>query len=147
MDNGAVYLVAADAILVVHVAFVAFVVFGLVLILIGRLRGWEWIRNPWFRWAHVLCIGFVVIQSWLGAICPLTIWEMALREKAGDAVYSGSFIAHWLESILYYRAPEWVFMVSYTLFGLLVVASWLWVRPRRLMTGKHPSTATHDSGR
>ena len=76
-------------------------------------------------------IGFVVLQSWFGAICPLTIWEQALREKAGDAVYAGAFIAHWLESILYYRAPNWVFAVVYTLFGALVAASWYWVPPRR----------------
>lgn len=131
MDDGALFLLAADAILFVHVAFVVFVISGLVLILIGKLYSWSWVRNPWFRSAHVAGIGIVVLQSWLGAICPLTTWEMALREKAGDAVYSGAFIAHWLESILYYRAPEWVFVVSYTLFGLLVAACWYWVRPRR----------------
>jgi len=131
MEDGALFLFAADAILFVHVAFVVFVISGLVLILIGKLYSWSWVRNPWFRSAHVAGIGIVVLQSWLGAICPLTTWEMALREKAGDAVYSGAFIAHWLESILYYRAPEWVFVVSYTLFGLLVAACWYWVRPRR----------------
>jgi hypothetical protein len=114
----------------VHLLFVAFVIFGLVFIVVGKLRAWSWIRNPWFRWLHVASIGVVVLQSWLGSICPLTTWEMALREKAGDAIYTGAFIAYWLESILYYRAPEWVFVVAYTLFGLLVAASWLWVRPR-----------------
>ncbi len=77
----------------------------------------------------------MVLQSWLGAICPLTTWEMVFREEAGDAAYSGSFVAHWLESILYYRAPEWVFVVSYTVFGALVAASWYWVRPRRFVGG------------
>ena len=135
MEDGALYLLAADAILFVHVLFVAFVVLGLIFILVGKLRVWAWVRNPWFRYAHVASIGVVVLQSWLGAICPLTTWEMALREKAGDAAYSGAFIAHWLESSLYYRAPEWIFMVSYTLFGLLVAASWFWVRPRRFVRG------------
>ena len=129
MSDGALYRLAADGILFVHVAFVAFVVFGLVLILLGKLMSWAWVRNPWFRWAHLACIGFVVVQSWLGQICPLTQWEMALRSRAGDAVYSGAFIAHWLESILYYQAPAWVFVVAYTAFGLLVVLSWFWVRP------------------
>ena len=133
MEDRALFLVAADAILFVHVAFVAFVILGLVFILIGKLCSWVWVRNPWFRWAHVASIGFVVLQSWLGAICPLTTWEMALREKAGDAIYSGAFIAYWLESVLYYQAPAWIFAVSYTLFGLLVAASWFWVRPRRFL--------------
>jgi hypothetical protein len=135
MKEGALYLLAADAILLVHFAFVTFVIFGLVLILLGKLLSWAWVRNPWFRSAHVVGIGVVVLQSWLGVICPLTTWEMVLREKAGDAVYSGAFIGHWLESILYYRAPEWVFVVAYTAFGMLVAAGWYWVRPRRFVKG------------
>ena len=62
-------------------------------------------------------------------ICPLTIWEMALREKAGAAVYAGSFIQHWLHKLLYWQAPDWVFIVVYTVFGALVLASWFIVRP------------------
>ncbi len=135
MENGVLYLLAADFILFTHVLFVAFVVFGLVFIFVGKRRSWSWVRNPWFRLAHSGSIGFVVLQSWFGAICPLTIWEMALRQKAGAAAYSGSFIAHWLESILYYRAPEWVFISSYTILGGLVVVSWFWVRPRRFGSG------------
>lgn len=131
MESSKLYLLAADAILITHVFFVAFVAFGLVLILVGKLRSWAWVRNPWFRRVHLAAIGVVVLQSWLSVICPLTLWEMALRERAGGAVYTGSFISHWLESILYYRVPEWVFIVCYTIFGALVVASWFWVRPRR----------------
>lgn len=125
------YLIAADLLLLTHVLFVAFVVIGLVLILVGKFRHWSWVRNPWFRLAHVGSIGIVVLQSWLGVICPLTTWEMALRARAGDTVYAGSFIAHWLEAILYYQAPPWVFVVAYTTFGALVVISWFWIPPRR----------------
>jgi hypothetical protein len=134
MEEGALYLLAADLVLFGHVLFAAFIVLGLILVLVGKLFSWAWVRNPWFRLAHVAAIGVVVVQSWLGAICPLTTWEMALREKAGEAVYSGAFVAHWLEEILYYRAPEWVFTVGYTVFGVLVAASWYWVRPRRFFT-------------
>jgi polyferredoxin len=72
----------------------------------------------------------VVVQAWLGRICPLTVWESALRERAGDAVYTGSFIAYWLDELLYYQAPAWVFTLVYSLFGALVLASWYFVRPR-----------------
>ena len=135
MEDGALYLIAADAILLIHTLFVAFVMFGLALILIGNSLSWAWVRNPWFRYAHLAAIGLVVLQSWLGVVCPLTTWEMALREKAGEAVYSGMFVAHWLESILYYRAPEWIFAVTYTLFGASVAAAWYWVRPRSFVKG------------
>ena len=130
MGNQQLYLLAADFILITHVLFVGFVVFGLITILLGKFLNWGWVRNPWFRLAHLAAIGVVVLQAWLGAICPLTIWEMALRERAGDAVYSGSFIAHWLGTLLYYRLPDWVFVVCYSLFGAFVVFAWYWVRPR-----------------
>ena len=138
METDFLFLLAADALLLSHVLFVAFVVLGLALILVGKPLGWAWIRNPWFRLIHLAAIGVVVLQSWIGVICPLTNWEMALRERAGAAVYSGAFISHWLESILYYRAPAWVFTVCYTVFAAAVVASWFWIRPRGFgHTGKH----------
>ncbi len=121
----------ANLILLMHVLFVAFVIFGLVLIVIGGLLGWQWVRNPWFRWGHLVAIGVVVLQSWLSVICPLTTLEMWLRGKAGEGVYAGSFIEHWLQTLLYYDAPAWVFVLAYSLFGLLVLIAWLAVRPRR----------------
>lgn len=124
------YLLAADAVLMLHALFTAFVVFGLVLILVGKALRWAWVLNPWFRLAHLLSIGVVMVQSWFGVICPLTTLEMALRARAGDAVYTGLFLAHWIEQILYYRAPPWAFAVAYTLFAVAVVGSWYWVRPR-----------------
>lgn len=124
------YRTIADLMLIAHVSFVAFVIVGLVLILCGGFCGWQWIRNPWFRAAHLAAIALVVVQAWLGVICPLTTWEMRLREKAGDQTYDGTFVAHWLQKLLYYEAPPWVFVVCYTLFGLAVVGSWLKFRPR-----------------
>ena len=130
MNETQMYLLAADGILAIHALFVAFVVLGLLMVLAGGLFGWSWVRNRRFRMVHLAAIGIVVLQSWFSVICPLTQWEMSLRNKAGEATYPGSFIAHWLETLLYYRAPEWVFILVYTLFGMLVVASWFWVRPR-----------------
>lgn len=125
------YLVAADTILVVHFLFVAFVVGGLLLVFIGHWRGWRWIYGLRFRLLHLVAIGYVVLQSWLGAICPLTLWEMQLRGLAGDMTYEGSFIAYWLHRLLFYEAPAMVFVLVYSAFGTLVVASWYWIRPQR----------------
>lgn len=127
------YLLAADAVLLLHVLFVVFVVVGLLLILAGRQLSWGWVRNWWFRVIHLAAIGVVVLQAWLGVICPLTRLEMYLRDRAGDTTYAGSFVSHWLEAILYYRAPAWVFAVAYTLFAIVVAMSWIWVRPH----GRH----------
>jgi hypothetical protein len=124
------YHILADLVLILHVAFVVFVVAGLLLILCGGFRGWRWVRNLWFRCAHLAAIGLVVAESWLGVACPLTTLETALREKAGDLTHNETFVAHWLHTILYYEAPPWVFTLGYTLFGLAVMASWLAIRPR-----------------
>jgi hypothetical protein len=130
MDSSTIYLLLADAILLLHTSFVAFVIFGLLLVYLGKFRCWRWIRNPWFRLMHLIAITVVVLQAWLGVLCPLTILEMDLRHRAGNAVYSGSFISHWLAELLYYQLPPWVFVVSYTAFGVIVAVSWFWIRPR-----------------
>ena len=131
MESSTAYYMAADAVLLLHALFVVFIVLGLVLIFAGHVFRWSWVKNPWFRLVHLLAIAVVVFQSWLSVICPLTTLEMSLRNRAGDVTYAGSFVAHWLETVLYYRAPPWVFVVCYSAFGALVVASWFWVRPRR----------------
>jgi hypothetical protein len=136
MDSSTIYLLAADTILLLHALFVAFVVFGLLLIFIGRFYGWQWIRNPWLRSVHLLSIAFVVVEAWLGVLCPLTTLEMALRERAGEAVYGGSFIAHWLGELMYYQFPWWLFVLGYTIFGVIVFLSWFWVRPHRFFDEK-----------
>ncbi len=125
------YLLAADLMLTVHVLYVVFVVLGLLLILIGGKLGWGWVRNPWFRYLHLLAIGIVVVQSWLGITCAFTTWEMSLRANASDETYIGSFIAHWLNELLYYNASESVFVAVYSVFGGIVLSSWYFVRPRK----------------
>jgi polyferredoxin len=121
----------ADALLILHSAFIAFVVLGLVAIYLGLWRDWSWVRNLWFRLVHLIAIGFVVFEVWFGMICPLTTWEMRLRARSGDITYEGSFIQHWLQTLIYYDLPDWVFIVAYTLFGALVLASWFIVPPKQ----------------
>jgi len=133
VDNFAAELpsaLAADALLGLHALFVLFVILGLVLTLIGGITGWRWVRITWFRCLHLAAILFVVIQTWLGLPCPLTVWEIQLRARGGGVVYDGDFIAHWVEELLYYEAPAWVFVTAYSLFGLLTLLSWTLVRPR-----------------
>lgn len=143
MDSSTFFLMAADAVLLLHVIFVAFVVIGLLFIFAGKARAWYWVCNPWFRLTHLIAIAVVVVQSWFGLICPLTSIEMALRSRAGDTVYSGSFISHWLANFLYYHVPPWVFVVCYMVFGGIVVASWFWIRPRKFKRGRKIRAREH----
>ncbi len=117
----------ADLILIVHFAFVLFVTGGLLLIWIGALAGWRWVRNFGFRIAHLAAISFVALEALLGMVCPLTAWEDALRGAPSET----SFIARWLHRLLYYSFPDWVFTTAYLLFALAVAATWRYVRPQR----------------
>jgi hypothetical protein len=124
------YRLGADAVLVLHVSYVAFVLVGFLLTLIGILARWNWVRNLGFRGLHLAAILFVVAESLLGIVCPLTIWESRLRELGGETAYSGDFIAQWLHDLLFIDAEPWVFTVCYTLFGLAVLATCVFAPPR-----------------
>jgi hypothetical protein len=121
----------ADLILYIHVAFILAVVLPVPLFLVGGMLGWAWVRKRWVRLTHVLMIGFVVAESLLSIRCPLTVWEKALRLKAGQAVDDNAFIATWMHRLFFYQAPPWVFTTLYVAFGLVVVALWVVYPPRR----------------
>ncbi len=125
MNDATLYSLLADTLLVVHFAFVVFVVAGFMLILAGLLARWSWIHNQKFRIAHLAAIGIVVLQAWFGQLCPLTAWENELRRRAGQSGYSETFVEHWLHELLFYEAAPWVFTTIYTCFGALVVLVWL----------------------
>jgi hypothetical protein len=118
---------AADAILIVHFAFVLFVIGGLALIWIGHAAGWPWVRNFWFRALHLAAIVVVTGEALLGVVCPLTLWEDALR----GAVHEKSFVARWVHRLMFYTAPEWVFTALYVAFALVVAATFWFIPPRR----------------
>lgn len=119
----------AGVVLVLHAALAAFVVVGLVLVVAGNLKRWQWVNNLWFRSAHLAAISVVVAEAWLGVVCPLTTLEMWLRSRAGAQTYGGGFIEHWLQRLLYYDAPPAVFILGYTAFGCLVLATWWYFPP------------------
>ncbi len=139
------WVMLADAVLILHVLFVAFVVVGLVLIWAGLWRGWSWVRNRRFRLLHLGAIGFVVAQAWVGVVCPLTTLENALRARAGVPGYAGTFIQTWLYRLLYYEGSPWVFTLAYTAFGAAVALTWWRGRPRTTLgvPGETPAGTTH----
>jgi uncharacterized protein DUF2784 len=121
--------VAATLILLVHFAVVAFNVFGLITVPIGRLFGWEFVRGFWWRFAHVLSLAVVALQAVLGRACFLTIWENAIRTNAGPSDVP-PMIATWINSVLYWPLPLWVFAAGYVGVLLYALMLWRWVPPR-----------------
>jgi hypothetical protein len=115
----------ADIVLVAHFAFVLFVVGGLALVWVGAAAGWQWVRNFWFRGAHLAAIVLVAGEALAGIWCPLTVWEAALRGAHAEK----SFVAYWIHRLMFYDLPEWIFTVAYVLFALAVAATWFFVRP------------------
>ena len=139
----------ADLVLILHACIIAFVIGGLVAVLIGAWRRWDWVRNFWFRAAHLAAIAFVVLQQYAGMICPLTTWESELRLRGGQQPYSDDgFIAYWLHRMIFFEAPTHVFTIAYTTFGLLVVLAMIFSPPRLRMKAplpeSHPAEKTAD---
>ena len=124
----------ADAILVLHLLFVLFVVGGLALILAGAAFRWSWIRARRFRLLHLGAILFVVAESLAGMTCPLTVWEDALRRSGPQ---DASFIGRWVARLLYYDFPEWMFAAAYAVFALAVALAWHLVPPHPAKPRRH----------
>ncbi|MDV6343125.1 DUF2784 domain-containing protein [Nitrosomonas sp. Is37] len=115
----------ADIILAIHFLFVLFVVGSLPLIWIGAWLHLKFVRSLVFRLTHLAAILFVVGESLIGIICPLTRWEYELRGIEAER----SFIQYWLHRMLYYDFPEGVLTASYVVFAFLVVITFKFVPP------------------
>jgi len=125
------YRLAADLTVIVHAGYVSYVVLGQLLILVGILCRWNWVRNPWFRWTHLSAILIVVVEALYGIVCPLTTLENELRRRAGQSGYQGDFIAGLVHDLLFFDFEPWVFTLIYAAFGLLVLSTFAIAPPRR----------------
>lgn len=99
---------AADAVLLLHLAFVVFVVAGGLLV-----RRW-----PAVVWCHVPSVAWAVFVEVTGRVCPLTPLENWLVLEAGESGYSGSFLEHHLGPVLY---PPDLTQEAQWLLGFLVL--------------------------
>jgi hypothetical protein len=129
------YSLIADFVLVIHFGIVAFVVLGLVAIWIGYALRWDWVRNFYFRAAHLAIMAVVASQALCDIACPLTIWERELRVLAGDGQhYEESFLQHWIHKVLFLSFSSNTFTIAYVVFFITLVLSLVVVRPRRRHT-------------
>jgi hypothetical protein len=124
------YHVEADLVAAVHAAYIAFVVFGFIAIMLGVATGWQWVRNVYFRAAHLAAILLVCVEALIGVSCPLTILEDRLRVLGVDTPYPGSFVGYVLDRLIFYDFPQWLFTSVYLSFGALVLLTFLLAPPR-----------------
>jgi Protein of Unknown function (DUF2784) len=132
----------ADFIVVIHLIYMAVVIFGQLGIMIGHHLGWRWVRNPWFRIAHLVMIMIVAYEAVNEIDCPLTVWEIELRVEAGQMsadwatrqnrdIEDPSLVARLARNVL--MCPmSWapVLQASYYFFAGLVMATLILVSPR-----------------
>ena len=116
---------AALSILILHFAVIAFNVGGCVLIPIGAWCRWRWVRNFWFRIAHLASLAVVALQAVMGRACFLTLWQSDLS----GAATTQPLIAGWIERVIYWPLPLWMFEVAYVVVFAYVIALWIVVRP------------------
>ena len=125
-----IYHLQADLVAAVHAAYIAFVLLGFIAIILGVAMGWRWVRNVYFRTAHLAAILLVCVETLLGVSCPLTILEDRLRVLGADTPYPASFVGDLLDRLIFYNFPQWLFTVVYLSFGTLVLLTFVLATPR-----------------
>lgn len=116
-----------EAILGLHLVVIAFNVLGLIAIPLGAALDWAWVRVRWWRALHLIAWAVVALQAALGRACFLTVWQ----DAATGARASPPLIMRWVNNLIYWPLPIWVFGATY--LALFATVVWLWwkVPPRR----------------
>jgi hypothetical protein len=117
----------ADVVAGVHLLIILFILLGVPFVYVGAALKWTWVRSWRWRVLHLGAMLFVAAESLLGITCPLTTWEDTLRGRPT----SGGFIERWIDKLIFYDAPTWVFTMAYMAFAALVLVTWFAVLPNR----------------
>jgi hypothetical protein len=101
------YKIAADVVVAIHFTWILFLIGGA---FIGR-------RVRWVKWTHLAALGYSVLLQAFSWICPLTYLELWLWNRTPAGSYSGSFIVHYMEKLVYLEVPRGLLFV---LTGLVI---------------------------
>lgn len=112
-------IITVQAILALHLIIIAFNVAGLIVIPIGAWLGWRIVRIAWLRVLHLAMLAIVAGQALAGRACALTVWQDNL---AGGGQTVQPLIMHWVDRVIYWNLPMWVFAMLYSLVFLYVLA-------------------------
>jgi hypothetical protein len=109
----------AGSIFAVHLAIIGFNVAGLIVIPLGAWLGWRIVRIAWLRLLHLAMLVIVTVQALAGRACILTIWQ---NDLTGLSQPTQPMIMRWVERLVYWNLPMWVFAVMYSGVFLYVLA-------------------------
>ena len=124
MDSTSIYRMLADAVVIVHLGFIVFVVTG----------GFLAVFFPKIIWVHLPCVVWGIVVELAGYVCPLTPLENLFRDMSGNGRYSGDFVKHYIEPLIY---PEGLTREIQVVLAALVILvntgiyGWLAFRKRR----------------
>ncbi len=117
----------AGIVLAIHVAIILFNIFGLVAVPLGAWRRWTFVRGFWWRALHLASLVAVAAQALVGRACFLTLWQADL-EGGGQA--APPLIYAWVNGLIYYRLPLWIFAAAYVAVLAYALLLWRLVPPR-----------------
>lgn len=121
----------ADLVVLVHLGIVLFMLAGILVVPVGGLLRWRWVRRPVWRLVHLAIMAYIVFNAARDELCFLTHWERDLRAAAGqDWRTEGSYVGRLLHDILFVDVEQHVLHRIYFVVGALVAISWIFVRPR-----------------
>jgi hypothetical protein len=124
------YSSAADFVLLLHMAIIAFNVGGLIIIPLGAWRRWRFVRVFWWRALHLASMCAVALQAALGRACFLTYWEATLAADAGKTPSTMPLVQRLLMDLIYLPLPLWAFALIYAAALAYCAALWRWIAPR-----------------
>ncbi|KQW73249.1 hypothetical protein ASE17_09935 [Phenylobacterium sp. Root77] len=111
-------------VLAVHLAVIAFNLFGLVAIPLGAWRGWAFVRVRWWRLLHVVSLAVVAAQALAGRACFLTLWQGELSGTGEEPL-----IMRFVNGVIYWPLPMWAFTAAYAAVFVYALALWKLVPP------------------
>ncbi|MGZ6014086.1 MAG: DUF2784 domain-containing protein [Caulobacteraceae bacterium] len=117
-----------EGVLALHLLVIGFNVLGLVAIPLGAALGWRWVRVRWWRGLHVASWAVVALQATLGRACFLTLWQ----DQLAGAGPEPPLVMRWVNGLIYWPLPIWVFSATYLVLFAAVIAFWRLVPPRRM---------------
>lgn len=122
MADHLIYRILADAVMIIHLAFIVFVMLG------GALA----VFFPKVVWMHLPCVIWGIVVELGGIVCPLTPLENMFRSMTGSGRYSGDFVTHFIEPVIYPEGLTREIQVTLAALVFLVNACFYgWMAARR----------------
>lgn len=126
------YGIAADLVVAIHIAYVAYVIIGQLAIIIAAPFRWQWAKNPWFRFSHLAAIAIVAYEEIRGIRCPLTVWEEQFRAFAGQSFNaSETFMGRLMHDLLFIDGKPDIFFTTIHLAAFVLIVQGLIMYPPR----------------